>query len=154
MSKATYPKRLTWLEITVCVDAKGICLISFLDGRFRCAINCIGGVIGSAGEELHVTGDDLDDATITTFIILEGAVLESAFDIERITLFDVTTDGLAKFLPADHGVELGLFLITHGPISGDAERSDGFASCGGAKFGRAGGVADKNDLVDTAHKLT
>ena len=111
-------------------------------------------MIRSAGEELHVTGDDLDDATITTFIILEGAVLESAFDIERIALFDVTTDGLAKFLPADHGVELRFFLITHGPIGSDAERGDGFASCGGAEFGRAGSVADENDLVDTAHILT
>ena len=66
--------------------------------------------VASPAEELDVVGDDLADAALFAFLVLEGAVLQPPLDVERIALLDVFRGRLGEAVPADDGVELGLFL--------------------------------------------
>jgi len=55
--------------------------------------------------EGDAAGDELADATLLAFFVLEGAVFKPAFDVEGIAPFYVGTGRLDQTVPADDGVE-------------------------------------------------
>ena len=58
-------------------------------------------VAPTSAEELDVVGHDLDGTALHSVAVLEGAVLESTFDVQRLPLFDVLAGNLGELIPAD-----------------------------------------------------
>jgi hypothetical protein len=57
-------------------------------------------------EELDVVGDDLDGATLLTFLVGERPILQSSLDVDEPPFGDVLADGLGELIPADDCVEV------------------------------------------------
>ena len=106
-----------------------------------------------AAEERDIIGDDLTDASFFAFFILEAAVLQASLDVERVILLDVLGCCLGEALPAVDAVVLGLFLAVDEPIGRETDRTDGLATGRVPQLGVARGVADQDDLIDTAHRV-
>jgi hypothetical protein len=93
----------------------------------------------------------LGDAALFAFLILVGAVVQPPFDVEGIALLDIFGGRLSQPVPADDRVELRFFLAFDGAVGGQANARDGFPVLGVSQPSIAGGVADEDDFVDTAH---
>jgi hypothetical protein len=70
---------------------------------------------------LDVVSHDLGDATFFTFLILVGAVLQPAFDIEGIAFLHIFGRRLDQAIPADDRMDLGLPLALDGAVRSQAD---------------------------------
>src|SRR5262249_21597081 len=107
-------------------------------------------------------GDDLGGVPRLTVLVLPGAILEAAFDVELIALLAVLLDDIRQpgptapvVVPRDDAMPFGLLLLVPAlarplPAGSKTEVGDAPPVGGAADFRILSQVADQDDLVEAA----
>src|ERR687897_2951835 len=77
--------------------------------------------VGSAAEELHVVGDDVDCAPLGAVLGFPGTVLQASFDKYGIALLLVVCNTLAELAPGGDVEEVYFVVLGEHPIDRQSE---------------------------------